>query len=102
VVATTRKYSLPGHPEPDRYDVLQSAPLDGRPSRLIRRQISVTGVYMGSANIRQDIPVYTELYRQGRLNVDDLVSQEISIEQINDAYRDLAGGHIARSVITRF
>jgi S-(hydroxymethyl)glutathione dehydrogenase/alcohol dehydrogenase len=71
-------------------------------SQLIRRQISVTGVYMGSTNIRQDIPMYAELYRQGRLNLDDLVSQEISIEQINDAYRDLAGGHIARSVITRF
>ena len=71
-------------------------------SQLIRRQINITGVYLGSTNIRQDIPVYAELYRQGRLNLDDLVSREISIEQINDAYRDLAGGHIARSVITKF
>jgi S-(hydroxymethyl)glutathione dehydrogenase/alcohol dehydrogenase len=71
-------------------------------SQLIRRQISITGVYMGSTNTRQDIPMYAELYLQGRLDLDKLVSQEISIDQINDAYRDLAGGHIARSVITSF
>jgi hypothetical protein len=69
VAETTRKYSLPGHPEPDRYDVLQSAPLDGRPSQLIRRQISVTGVYMD---------------RQGRLNVDDLVSEEMTFRMLID------------------
>jgi S-(hydroxymethyl)glutathione dehydrogenase/alcohol dehydrogenase len=71
-------------------------------SQLIRRQISITGVYMGSTNMRRDIPMYAELYLRGQMNLDELVSQEISIDQINDAYRDLAGGHIARSVITSF
>lgn len=64
------------------------------PQRVIR------GVYMGSTNIKRDIPIYAELYLQGRLNLDDLISREINAEQINDAYEELKGGAVARSVLT--
>lgn len=63
---------------------------------------SVRGVNMGSTNLKRDIPLYADLYLQGRLNLDALVSQEIGIEEIGDAYEALAGGGIIRSVITRF
>jgi S-(hydroxymethyl)glutathione dehydrogenase / alcohol dehydrogenase len=69
---------------------------------LIRRQVTLSGVYMGSTNIKHDIPMYADLYLQGRLNLDDLVSREINISEINDAYRELKSGEIARSVITSF
>jgi S-(hydroxymethyl)glutathione dehydrogenase/alcohol dehydrogenase len=46
--------------------------------------------------------MYAELYLQGRLNLDDLVAQEIPLEGINDAYRLQESGAIARSVITSF
>jgi S-(hydroxymethyl)glutathione dehydrogenase/alcohol dehydrogenase len=57
---------------------------------------------MGSTNIKHDIPMYAELYLQGRLDLDDLIAQEINIEQINDAYQELKDGATARSVITSF
>ncbi|AKH44299.2 hypothetical protein WYH_03280 (plasmid) [Croceibacterium atlanticum] len=57
---------------------------------------------MGSTNIKHDIPMYAELYLQGKLNLDDLISREIGIGEINDAYAELKGGAIARSVITSF
>ncbi len=60
------------------------------------------GVVMGSTNIKHDIPMYAELYLQGRLNLDDLISREINISQINEAYQELKQGAIARSVITCF
>lgn len=69
---------------------------------VISAQRSVTGVYMGSSTIRKDIPLYAELYRQGRFNLDDLISNRISLSQINEAYADMSGGKIARSVITEF
>jgi S-(hydroxymethyl)glutathione dehydrogenase/alcohol dehydrogenase len=69
---------------------------------LIRRQVTIKGVYMGSTNIKRDIPMYAEFYRQGRFNLDRLVSRQISIYEINDAYRALEGGELARSVITSF
>jgi S-(hydroxymethyl)glutathione dehydrogenase/alcohol dehydrogenase len=37
---------------------------------------------------------------QGRLILDDLVSQTISLKDINEGYRTLMGGDVARSVIT--
>lgn len=69
---------------------------------LIRGQTMIRGVYMGSTNIKNDIPMYADLYLQKRFNLDDLVSREINISQINDAYEEMKGGTIARSVITSF
>ena len=81
----------------------QGAPLEVDVLRsLIASQRRIQGVYMGSSNIRRDIPMYAELYLQGRLNLDDLVAQEIALEGINDAYRLQESGAIARSVITSF
>lgn len=61
------------------------------------------GVMMGSTNLKHDIPMYAQLYLQGRLNLDDLIYQEISIDQVQQAYEQLAEGKIiGRSVITSF
>lgn len=69
---------------------------------LTRRQISVRGVYLGSSNIKTDIPALAEAYLAGEINIDDLISREIDLEDINDAYAELATGAVARSVITSF
>ncbi|MDR6867437.1 S-(hydroxymethyl)glutathione dehydrogenase/alcohol dehydrogenase [Microbacterium resistens] len=68
----------------------------------LTRHSSVEGVVMGSTNLKRDIPMYADLYMQGRLNLDGLVSQEISIDQIDEAYEALKRGEVIRSVITRF
>ncbi|KDA06736.1 alcohol dehydrogenase [Microbacterium sp. CH12i] len=69
---------------------------------MLRAHNSVVGVHMGSTNPKHDIPLYADLYVQGRLNLDDLVSQEISLGDIDDAYEQLARGGVIRSVITSF
>lgn len=69
---------------------------------LLTNQVAVRGVYMGSSNIKRDIPMYAELYLQGKMNLDDLISREIDLDEINEAYKELKGGNIARSVITSF
>jgi S-(hydroxymethyl)glutathione dehydrogenase/alcohol dehydrogenase len=69
---------------------------------LIRRQICVRGVYMGSSNIKHDIPMFADLYLQGRFNLDDLVAKEIKLSQINEAYREVKAGAAARTVVTSF
>jgi S-(hydroxymethyl)glutathione dehydrogenase/alcohol dehydrogenase len=63
---------------------------------------TIKSVMMGSTNLKRDIPMFADLYRDGRLNLDDLVTQEIGIDDINQAYEDLKGGEIIRSVVTRF
>lgn len=67
---------------------------------LLRREQSVRGVMMGSTNFKLDIPLYAELYLQGRLNLDDLVSNTIDLVDINEGYAELEKGKVARSVIT--
>lgn len=69
---------------------------------LIRRQLTIRGVFMGSSNIKHDIPMYAEFYRQGRLDLHRLISREINIHEINEAYFALESGELARSVITSF
>ena len=71
--------------------------LDG-PSFLRERRIQ--GSSMGSNRFRTDMPRYIEFYRQGRLKLDQLVSQRLKLEQINDAFKDMLQGDVARSVIT--
>lgn len=68
---------------------------------VLMQRKSVKGVFMGSTNPRIDIPMYADLYMQGRLNLDDLVSKHIKLEDINEAYAELeTGGKVARAVIT--
>ncbi|MEU1305207.1 MULTISPECIES: zinc-binding dehydrogenase [Streptomyces] len=62
----------------------------------------VQGVYMGSSNLKRDIPFYASMYLQGRMNLDDLVSKEIGLADIESGYESLKDGTTARVVITDF
>jgi S-(hydroxymethyl)glutathione dehydrogenase/alcohol dehydrogenase len=42
---------------------------------------------------------YIEFYRQGRLKLDEMVSQRLPLEQVNKAFEDMKQGHVARSAI---
>jgi S-(hydroxymethyl)glutathione dehydrogenase/alcohol dehydrogenase len=55
---------------------------------------------MGSADIRVDIPRYAELYLDGELNLDSLISRQIKLSEINDGFDEMRRGSAARSVIT--
>ena len=71
--------------------------LDGA-SFLNERRIQ--GSDMGSNRFRTDMPRYIEFYLQGRLKLDEMVTQRIKLDQINDAFEDMKQGHVARSVVT--
>ena len=63
------------------------------------RERRIQGSSMGSNRFRIDMPRYIEFYRQGRLKLDQLVSQRLKLEQVNVAFEDMKQGHVARSVI---
>ncbi len=64
------------------------------------RERRIQGSSMGSNRFRIDMPRYIEFYRQGRLKLDQLVSQRLKLEQVNVAFEDMKQGHVARSVIS--
>lgn len=59
----------------------------------------IQGSLMGSNRFRIDMPRYIDFYLAGRLKLDELVSDRIKIEQVNDGFAALASGEIARDVI---
>ena len=61
---------------------------------------TLTGSNMGSNQFRTDMPRYVDMYLDGRLHLDEMVSKTISLEQINDGFADMKSGNVARSVIT--
>jgi S-(hydroxymethyl)glutathione dehydrogenase/alcohol dehydrogenase len=69
------------------------------PSDHLMSEKALQGTRMGSNRFRIDMPVLIDLYLQGRLKLDELVSARIPLEQVNDAFARLKEGEIARSVI---
>lgn len=69
------------------------------PLTLTAEARTVIGSYLGSAVPSRDIPVYERLWREGRLPVEELISERIGIEDINGALDALAEGRAVRQVI---
>ena len=57
------------------------------------------GSKMGDAVIKRDIPWMIDLYQQGRLKLDELISGHWQLEQINEAIADTKTGTANRNVI---
>lgn len=57
------------------------------------------GCMYGSSQNRRDFQRYVDLVESGKLNVADMVSRRIKIEEINDAFRAMEAGEVIRSVI---
>ena len=57
------------------------------------------GSKMGDVVIKRDIPWMVDIYNQGRIKLDELVSKTWSLEQINEAIADTKLGSAKRNVI---
>ena len=57
------------------------------------------GSRMGSNRFRVDMPRLVDLYLQGRLDLDNLISARIALEQVNEGFAAMQSGEVARSVI---
>jgi Zn-dependent alcohol dehydrogenase len=59
----------------------------------------ILGSKMGRSNIQSDIPKLIELYKQGRLKLDELVSAHYPLEEINEAIASVNRGEALRNII---
>jgi S-(hydroxymethyl)glutathione dehydrogenase / alcohol dehydrogenase len=58
------------------------------------------GTAFGGAKSRRDVPKMVDWYMEGKLNIDDLITQVMPLERINDAFDMMHRGEGIRSVIT--
>ena len=59
----------------------------------------VLGSKMGSSKIAVDVPVLIDLYKQGRLKLDELITGRYALDEINDAVASVVRGEALRNVI---
>lgn len=62
-------------------------------------QKRLLGSLYGEANPRADIPRLLSLYREGKLLLDETVTHEYKLGEINEAYDDMLAGRIIRGVV---
>ena len=60
----------------------------------------LTGSNMGSNQFRTDMPRFVDMYLDGRLNLDEMISNTISLDEINEGFDAMKTGNVARSVVT--
>ncbi len=73
------------------------------PLRLVAQALTISGCYLGSSVPRRDIPRFIDLWREGRLPLESIISHRIAWtdlpEQINAAMDRLQNAQALRQVI---
>jgi alcohol dehydrogenase len=68
--------------------------------QLAAEERTLKGTYLGSCVPARDIPRFIALYQRGKLPVNKLLSEIISLEQLNEGFDRLAEGKSIRQVMT--
>ena len=62
-------------------------------------QKNLQGTIFGGGNPHYDIPQLLSMYKAGKLNIDDMITRQYKLEQINEGYQDMLDGKNIRGVI---
>jgi S-(hydroxymethyl)glutathione dehydrogenase/alcohol dehydrogenase len=57
------------------------------------------GSYYGSGDVRRDFDRLLDLWRAGRLDLDGMITQRLTLDDLNDAFAALKSGEVIRQVI---
>lgn len=68
-------------------------------TNLVAEERTLKGSYVGSCVPQRDIPRFISLYQQGLLPVDRLMSERISLDQINEGFDRLSDGGTVRQIV---
>ena len=66
---------------------------------LTLQEKQVVGTIFGSANIRYDIPKLLELYREGQLDLEGMITNTYKLGDVNAGYQDMRDGKNIRGVL---
>jgi S-(hydroxymethyl)glutathione dehydrogenase/alcohol dehydrogenase len=69
------------------------------PETVADRGLRIVGSKLGSARPQLDVPYLVELYRQGRLKLDELVSARYPLAEVNEAVAAAEVGEMLRAVV---
>jgi S-(hydroxymethyl)glutathione dehydrogenase/alcohol dehydrogenase len=61
---------------------------------------NVLGCYYGSCDPKRDIPLFLDLWKAGKLDLEGLISQTLKLDDVNGAFEDMQAGKVIRTVLT--
>jgi len=83
--------------------VVGVAPIESKTSipgfQLHVQEKRILGSLYGSCDTRREFPLLLDLYKDGKLKLDELISREYRLEEINEAYEILLQGETKRGII---
>lgn len=68
-------------------------------ARIVAEARTIKGSYIGTCVPGRDIPAFIQLYRQGRMPVNKLVTRTLKLDQINEAFDELSDAKGVRQII---
>jgi S-(hydroxymethyl)glutathione dehydrogenase/alcohol dehydrogenase len=80
-----------GHPDDNQ--------MSGSLFLLTMMEKQIRGSLYGSSNAQHDIPRMLDLYNKGQLKLDELITREYVLENINQGYEDMRNGLNIRGLI---
>jgi S-(hydroxymethyl)glutathione dehydrogenase/alcohol dehydrogenase len=80
-----------GHPEEQT--------LTGSLLEMTLYEKQIRGALYGSSNAHHDIPRLLELYNTGQLKLDELITREYRLDEVNEGYDDMRAGRNIRGLI---
>jgi S-(hydroxymethyl)glutathione dehydrogenase / alcohol dehydrogenase len=79
--------------------VPDETPIHVPPSSLYFHEKKLQGAFIGSSRFTTDVPALAELYTQGRLLLDEMITHTFDLDDINTAFATLASGEALRVVL---
>ena len=63
------------------------------------REKRIQGCSMGSNRFKVDMPKYVDFYQRGLLRLDEMITRRGKLEDVNEAFRAMKAGEVARTVL---
>jgi hypothetical protein len=83
----------------DRHRQLAGHPGDAEPRVVDPDAEGPASTSFGAGNPQLDIPQLLSMYKVGMLNLDDMITRQYTLEQINGGYQDTLDGKNIRGIV---
>jgi S-(hydroxymethyl)glutathione dehydrogenase/alcohol dehydrogenase len=80
---------------PDKSEILSFSPLE----LAFFKERTLSGVFMGLTNPAIDVPKLIDLYKAGRVKLDEMITHRYPLEKVNEAMEEVEKGEVIRNVI---
>lgn len=68
-------------------------------TELVTYQKRIQGTHFGSCSPNGDIPRQLQMFRDGQLKLDEIITKRYTLDQVAEAYEDMHNGSIIRGVV---